>query len=57
MISIYLENSSIFEIVFIVPSRHEYVCNFEEIGVKRRRCSVSLSNIDAIILNLEEPDD
>jgi len=47
VIDLYLKDSAfVLDIVFIVPSRHEWVCSYDEIGAKRRRCEPAPSKFD-----------
>ena len=55
MIDLYLKyNIFIFEIVFIVTTRHEWDCSCDEIGVGRRRYRESLSAQSVALINWEE---
>ena len=57
MIDLYLKyNIFIFEIVFIVTTRHEWGCSCDGIGVERRRYRESLALRSVMLINWEELD-
>jgi len=58
VINLYLkDNIFVFEIVFSVTTRHEWVCSCDGIGMERRRRREPLAAQSIVaLINREEPD-